>query len=156
MSKIITDKSSFWTYLSIFPQFAKYSDMSQSSPYSKSQIDSKVTLLLLPSFLVLIFAYKKTDKWANRLESYSNPFDVEVEIPQVTNAIHEELLENPEEREYNPSAMLSGSKTTLKSLAVNLKENQNQVNELVEERRTKSRVIRLKNIISHREGIPIF
>ena len=156
MSKLITDKSGFWTYLSVFPQFAKYSDMSQSVPYSKSSIDSKVTLLLLPSFLVLIFVYKKTDKWANKLASYSNPFDVQVEIPQVTNAIHEELLENPVEREYNPSAMLSGAQTTLKSLAANLRDNKNQVNESVEERRTKSRVIRLKNVTCHREGIPIF
>jgi hypothetical protein len=91
--------------------------MRQSIPYSKDRIDSKVSLLLIPSIILLIYIYKKVDKWANNLESYSNPYDIQLEIPKVNNAIHEELLENPEEREYNPSAMASEVKNTLMSVA---------------------------------------
>lgn len=71
----------------------------------------------MPSFIIQLYIYKRVDRWANKLASYSNPFDKEVEVPTVSNAIHEELLDNPEEREYNPSAMASEIKTTLKSVA---------------------------------------
>ena len=72
---------------------------------------------MIPTLILMLFVYKRIDRWANSLEFYNNPFDVKVEVPEVSGAIHEELLDNPEEREYNPSQMESVVKNTLKSVA---------------------------------------
>lgn len=152
-----TDVSKGVKYLSVFPQMAIQVEIYQSMSKGESS-NLLPAACLIGTWIAMIFIYKKIDAKLNQLNKYVNPFDVELDLPEVNESIHQELLENEHDREYDPyaSTLKSKIKQTMTSVAQTFKGKEDVVNESVVERRTESRVIRMKNVTCLREQIPIF
>jgi ATPase subunit of ABC transporter with duplicated ATPase domains len=113
---------------------------------------------LLATFLLQLVVYKLLDRKFNRLSMFRSPLEVEMDIPQASDNAQMDLLENDEDREYDPDATILQSKLkkTMQSMAMTFKGKKDSVYESVAERRTESRVVRIENVTCGRGGIQTF